>query len=149
MGWAKRVFSAVIPVRLAISEPSQNNHAQTAGAKETTMPHTAKQIMAHLPPLDHADSNDATRYEEHQEIHRVYIIWPFRHISHKTETDSIERATAVFAQLMRMRHQSYYAIGVGWEVNGRLKKYLDFKTGVLQDIEPIAAANILESSAAG
>lgn len=72
---------------------------------------------------------------EEQELHRVYIIWPFRHISHKTETSSAELAIAAFVQLMRMRHKSFYAIGVGWEINGRLKKYLDFSSGTLHELE--------------
>src|SRR5687767_4133201 len=61
-----------------------------------------------------------------RDLHRVYIIWPFRHISHKTETDSPDLAIAAFVQLMRMRHKSHYAIGVGWDINGKLKKYLDY-----------------------
>ncbi len=69
------------------------------------------------------------------DIHRVYIIWPFRHISHKTETASPDLAIAAFVQLMRMRHKSFYAIGVGWEINGALKKYLDFSTGTLHELE--------------
>jgi hypothetical protein len=69
------------------------------------------------------------------DVHRVFIIWPFRHISHKTETDSPDLAIAAFAQLMRMRHKSFYAIGVGWEINGRLKKYLDYGSGELHEME--------------
>lgn len=72
---------------------------------------------------------------EAKEVHRVYIIWPFRHISHKTETSSPELAIAAFVQLMRMRHKSLYAIGVGWEIDGKLKKYLDFSSGVLHELE--------------
>jgi hypothetical protein len=67
--------------------------------------------------------------------HRVYIIWPFRHISHKTETESADLAIAAFVQLMRMRHKSFYAIGVGWDINGKLKKYLDFGSGTLHELE--------------
>jgi hypothetical protein len=69
------------------------------------------------------------------DVHRVYIIWPFRHISHKTETDSADVAIAAFVQLMRMRHKSFYAIGVGWEINGSLKKYLDFNSGALHEFK--------------
>jgi hypothetical protein len=70
-----------------------------------------------------------------KDVHRVYIIWPFRHISHKTETSSPELAIAAFVQLMRMRHKSFYAIGVGWEINGNLKKYLDFSSGTLHELD--------------
>jgi hypothetical protein len=72
---------------------------------------------------------------EAKDVHRVYIIWPFRHISHKTETGSPELAIAAFVQLMRMRHKSFYAIGVGWETNGKLKKYLDFSSGTLHEFD--------------
>jgi hypothetical protein len=75
------------------------------------------------------DGGDATQR------HRVYIIWPFRHISHKTETDSPDLAIAAFVRLMRMRHKSFYAIGVGWDINGKLKKYLDFSSGELHELE--------------
>jgi hypothetical protein len=70
-----------------------------------------------------------------QDVHRVYIIWPFRHMSHKTETESVDEAIAAFVQLMRMRHKSFYAIGVGWDINGKLKKYLDYGSGTLHELE--------------
>jgi hypothetical protein len=90
-------------------------------------------VRAHAARREAALS-DAPADAEVKDVHRVYIIWPFRHISHKTETSSPELAIAAFVQLMRMRHKSFYAIGVGWEINGELKKYLDFSSGTLHEL---------------
>ena len=86
-------------------------------------------------PAANSDTGPPIESPAPKDVHRVYIIWPFRHISHKTETESVDEAIAAFVQLMRMRHKSFYAIGVGWDTNGQLKKYLDYGSGKLHELE--------------
>jgi hypothetical protein len=101
--------------------------AACAAAEEATMPYSDLTTDR----LDHALQAPVAPPTA---LHRVYIIWPFRHISHTTETESADLAIAAFVQLMRMRHKSIYAIGVGWEIDGRLKKYLDFGSGIMHEL---------------
>jgi hypothetical protein len=107
--------------------------------KIDTMPHTNRKLAdmpEAIPPVaEWQEEQPAVNPDIPKDVHRVYIIWPFHHVSHKTETDSADLAIAAFVQLMRMRHKSFYAIGVGWEINDKLRKYLDFGTGTLHELE--------------